>query len=140
MSFKILHFLFTSFTHELERTSGASNEFLLSFKYLKHIRKFKAPVFEGEKKKKTDSYIPNFMMYIHLGNWRSYSWISLGNLPNGVRFCPNPSSSQWVAFIICRFPLFLSLQTVLPDCLIHSHIVWQQVISNVKLQSMSHIP
>lgn len=44
MSFKTCHFLFTRFTHELERTSVARNEFLPRFKYLKHIRRLKATV------------------------------------------------------------------------------------------------
>lgn len=58
--------------------------------------------------------------------------------PYCVRFGPDASSPEWVSLIISGLPFFLSLKAVLPHSLVYSHIVWQQMVTNVKLKSMPH--
>lgn len=53
-------------------------------------------------------------------------------------FGPDASSPKWVCLIVCRLPFFFCLKTVLPNSLIHCHVVWQQVVTNIELQSVTH--
>lgn len=50
-----------------------------------------------------------------------------------MSLCPNASSPQRVALVVCGLPLVLGLDTELPDCLIHGHVIRQQMLADVEL-------
>lgn len=54
-------------------------------------------------------------------------------LPYCMCFGPDASSPQWVCLIIRRLPFFFCVKAVLSYSLIHSHVIWQQVVTNVEL-------
>lgn len=64
---------------------------------------------------------------------------SFSDLPYRMSFRPNTSSSQRIALVIGGLPFIFSLYTELPYGLIHSHVIRQQMLSDVKLQPVSHI-
>lgn len=59
------------------------------------------------------------------------------SVPYCVCFGPDASSPQWVCLVVCRLPLFFCLKTVLPHSLVHRHVVGQQVVTDVELQSVA---
>lgn len=60
-------------------------------------------------------------------------------LPYCVCFSPDASSPERVRLVVSRLSLFFGLQAILPDGLINRHVVREQVVPNVELQSVTNI-
>lgn len=60
------------------------------------------------------------------------------HIPYCVCFGPDPGATKRVGLIVSALALLLWLQAELTHRLVHSHVVRQQVISNVELQPVAH--
>lgn len=60
------------------------------------------------------------------------------SIPYRVRFGPDASTAERVGLIVSALALLLWLQAELTHCLVHSHVVRQQMISYVELQPVAH--
>ena len=59
-------------------------------------------------------------------------------VPYGVRLGPNAGAPQRVGLVVGGLPLLLGLQAELPHGLVNRHVVGQQVVADVELQSVAH--
>lgn len=59
-------------------------------------------------------------------------------IPYRVCFGPDAGTTERVGLVVSALPLLLWLQAELTHRLVHSHVVGQQVISNVELQPVAH--
>lgn len=73
-----------------------------------------------------------YSLVVHKCDTISYT-IMCVYIPYRVCFGPDAGTTERVGLIVSALPLLLWLQAELTHCLVHCHVVGQQVISNVEL-------